>query len=198
MYSSTIDSLQHASFPILIPGAPATRPHRMDPEAPARFAMTDFRSSPMMTVEFDASIDAALKTMRLSGIPYAFVLGLDGRLDGLVSADDIQGEKPMQYMVSVGCTETTCAWRDVTVENIMEPVDRWQVIDFVHVTRMSAAVVAALMSRAHRRYMVVVEQAADPRSRQVRGIFAAARLQALLGEDHDRGHAASSVPRRLS
>jgi hypothetical protein len=101
---------------------------------------------------------------------------------GSVTSYDIQGEKPIRYMQSVGCSHTTCAWRDVVVENIMEPLAQWQVLDHAYVTRLAIGDVAALMSNAARRYLVVTERLKDDdRRRQVRGLFSAARIQFLLG-----------------
>jgi CBS-domain-containing membrane protein len=173
--------LQSASFPILIPGAPATRPYRLAPDAPATLALTDFRSAPVVTAPFDATIEDALTQMKLSGARFAFVVGADRQLLGSITSYDIHGEKPMQYMMSVGCSETTCAWRDVQVENIMEPVAQWQVLAYADVIEMTAAEVAGLLASCGRRYIVVVESAADAGTRQVRGLFSAARLQLLLG-----------------
>jgi CBS-domain-containing membrane protein len=174
-------ALQAATFPILIPGTPATRPYRLEPDAPATLALTDFRSAPVVTAAFDATIAAALEQMKLSGARFAFVVGPERQLLGAITSYDIQGEKPMQYMLSVGCSETTCAWRDVQVENIMEPVGQWQVLAYADAVAMSVAQVAALLTKTGHRYVVVVEPAGDAGSRQVRGLFSAARLQMLLG-----------------
>jgi CBS-domain-containing membrane protein len=185
--------LQKASFPVLVPGGPETRPFAVDPHAPATVAMTDFRTAPLVTANYDASIDDALGQMKLSGARFAFVLGKERQLVGSVTSYDIQGEKPVQYMVSVGCSETTCAWRDVQVENIMEPVSQWYVLDVGKVAAMTIAQMAALMTDASLRYLVVVEAAAGPAARQVRGLFSAARLQLLLaGSEMDAG--AAKVP----
>jgi CBS-domain-containing membrane protein len=179
--SAFVAKLQAASFPILLPGSPATRPFLVDPDARATLAMTDFRSAPLVTTHFDTTIEASLQQMKLSGARFAFVLGSAGELVGAITSYDIQGEKPMQYMMSVGCSETTCAWRDVQVENIMEPIARWRVLDYAQVSKMSITDVAALLAGSGLRYLVVVEDAIDPRARQVRGLFSAARLQLLLG-----------------
>jgi len=181
MPSSHVAALQSASFPILIPGAPATRPYRLDPDAPATLALTDFRSAPVVTAAFDATIEAALEQMKLSGARFAFVVGRERQLLGSITSYDIQGEKPMQYMLSVGCSETTCAWRDVQVENIMVPVARWRVLAYSDTVGMTVSEVAALLAQGGLRYVVVVESAATADSRQVRGLFSAARLQQLLG-----------------
>lgn len=181
MDQTSSDALHNVSFPVLVPGAPATRPYTVSPDAPAVMAMTDFRSAPLVTAAFDASIDDALNQMKLSGARFAFVLGAERQLVGSITSYDIQGEKPVQYMVSVGCSETTCAWRDVQVENIMEPLGQWRVLDYADVPRMRVTDIAALMAASGHRYLVVVEGALEAGTRQVRGLFSAARVQLLLG-----------------
>jgi CBS-domain-containing membrane protein len=174
--------LLHATDrPVLLPGGPATRQHRIAPSAPAVSIMTDFRSAPVVTTAFDTSIHDALEQMKLSGARYAFVTGAGGELAGAVTSYDIQGERPVQYMVSVGCSETTCAWRDVQVENIMTPVAEWQVLELGVAQAMTIAQLAELFVQRQLRYLVVVEDAAGAGSWQVRGLFSAARLQLLAG-----------------
>jgi len=194
--TSTPAALQAADFPILVPGAPGTRPYLVAATAPASMAMTDFRSAPLVTAHVDASIEDALVQMKLSGARFAFVLGPERQLVGSVTSYDIQGEKPMQYMMAVGCSETTCAWRDVQVENIMEPVSNWRVLDIADVALMTVADVAALISASGQRYVVVVEGAAEAGTRQVRGLFSAARLQMLLGGADADGASSGAVPQR--
>jgi len=182
MEHASPELLHAATFPILIPGAAQTRPYTVSADAPAVMAMTDFRSAPIVTAQFDTSIDDALQQMKLSGARFAFVLGSDRRLVGSITSYDIQGEKPVQYMVSVGCSETTCAWRDVQVENIMDPVNQWKVLDYADVPRMRVSDIATLMAASGARYLVVVEGAVQEGAWQVRGLFSAARLQMLLGK----------------
>jgi CBS domain-containing protein len=180
---------------VLIPGSPGTRSLKVDPSAPAVTAMTDFRTAPVVTTRFDTSIDDALAQMKRSGARFTFVTGADGSLVGSVTSYDIQGEKPVQYMVSVGCSETTCAWRDVQVENIMEPISNWLVLDHSRASRMSVAQVADLMAQGGQRYLVVVEAAGEPGgARQVRGLFSAARLQLLAGSVQASQPAEEALP----
>ncbi len=153
----------------------------LSPDEPASHVMTDFRTGPMITTPASTSIELALRQMELSRAHFAFVTDDDAALVGSVTCYDIRGEKPIRYMQSMGCSHTTCAWRDVTVENIMEPVARWQAVDHADVARLSVGDVAALMADAGRRYLVVVEHTKDGEARQVRGLFSAARIQWLLG-----------------
>jgi CBS-domain-containing membrane protein len=156
--------------------------------------MTDFRSAPLVTTRCKVSIEDALQQMKLAGARFAFVVGSDQQLLGSITSYDIQGEKPVQYMLSAGCSESVHVWRDVRVEHIMEPVVNWRVLAYAQVLRMSAAEMAALLAESGQRYLVVVEDAADARTHQIRGLFSAARLQALLG----RGGWAPAVSRGMT
>jgi hypothetical protein len=166
--------------PVFMPGSQWDRAY-LSPKEPASLAMADFRTGPMITTTNGTSIEVALQQMKLSGARFAFVVDEHGALVGSVTSYDIQGEKPMRYMQSVGCSHTTCAWRDVAVENIMEPLPEWQVIDFAYVSRLTIGDVATLMANAGRRYLVVAERLQHDAAWQVRGLFSGARIQILLG-----------------
>jgi CBS-domain-containing membrane protein len=153
----------------------------LSPTDPASQAMTDFRNGPMITTPASTSIELALQQMKLSGARFAFVVDERGTLVGSVTSYDIQGEKPIRYMQSMDCSLNDCAWRDVTVENIMEPLAEWQVLEHSAVARLTIGDVAAVMSDAGRRYLVVVERLKDGEAWQVRGLFSGARIQLLLG-----------------
>jgi CBS-domain-containing membrane protein len=180
--------------PVLLPNDPSSRIQLVSPDAPAHIAMTDFRAAPVVTTRSDSSISDALAQMKQSGARFAFVLGAHDDLVGSITSYDIQSEKPMQYMTAIGCSETTCAWRDVAVDNIMEPLSAWQVLDYAQVVRMTVAEVAETLQLAGMRYLVVVEVGHQPGARQIRGLFSMARLHALLG----RLPATSIVPRGMT
>jgi CBS-domain-containing membrane protein len=153
----------------------------LSPTDPASQAMTDFRNGPMITTPASTSIGLALQQMKLSGARFTFVVDDRGGLVGSVTSYDIQGEKPIRFMLSLDRSLTTGAWRDVTVEDIMEPVAEWHVIDHSAVVRLTIGDVASLMSDTGRRYLVVVERTNDGEEQMVRGLFSAARIQMLLG-----------------
>jgi CBS-domain-containing membrane protein len=173
--------LQFASLPVLLPGAPATRALLLDPDAPAHLAMTDFRAAPVITTRNNLSIEDVLRQMKLSGARFAFVVGSDQQLIGAVSAHDIQGEKPVHYMLSAAGAQAGGAWRDVQVQHIMEPVANWRVLEFAQVSCMTVAEMAQLLAESGQRYLVVVESAVAARTHQIRGLISAGRVQALLG-----------------
>jgi CBS-domain-containing membrane protein len=153
----------------------------LQPSDPASQAMTDFRNGPMITTPAATSIGLALQQMKLSGARFTFVVDDRGALVGSVTSYDIQGEKPIRFMQSIDQSLSTGAWRDVTVEDIMEPMAKWNVLDHSAVGRLTIGDVASLMSNAGLRYLVVVQRKKDGETWQVRGLFSAARIHLLLG-----------------
>ncbi|MBV8211145.1 MAG: CBS domain-containing protein [Burkholderiaceae bacterium] len=151
------------------------------PSDPACQAMTDFRNGPMITTPASTSIELCLQQMKLSGARFAFVVDDKGALVGSVTSYDIQGEKPIRYLQSLDRSLGTGAWRDVMVENIMEPMAQWQVIDFSAVERLTIGDVASLLSDIGQRYLVVAERMSGSGTHHVRGLFSAARIHMLLG-----------------
>jgi CBS-domain-containing membrane protein len=172
--------LESPKGPLLAPGS-RTDYAFLSPTDPACQAMTDFRNGPMITTPASTSIELALQQMKLSGARFAFVVDDRGALAGSVTSYDIQGEKPIRYMQSLDRSHTTGAWRDVMVENIMEPVAEWQVLEHSALERLAIGDVASLMSDVGLRYLVVVERLKDSQAWQVRGLFSSARIHMLLG-----------------
>jgi CBS domain-containing protein len=172
--------LESPKGPLLVPGSRTDHAY-LNPTDPASQAMTDFRNGPMITTPASTSIELALQQMKLSGARFAFVVNEHGALVGSATSYDIQGEKPIRYLQSLDFSHTTGAWRDVLVENIMEPIAEWQVLEHSTVARLTIGDVASLMAEAGRRYLVVVEPLKDGTAWQVRGLFSGARIQMLLG-----------------
>jgi len=168
---------------ILQPASPAMQFGKAQWNDKSALAMTDFRNSPMISTHGQESIEETLQRMKMSGARFLFVLDEHEQLAGSITSYDIQGERPLRYLNSVGYAPGTGAWRDVLVRDIMDPVRNWSVLEHLHVARLSIGDVAMLMSARYLRYLVVVEASPEGDVHRVRGLFSAARIQQLLGEE---------------
>lgn len=183
MSTASTAELSFVTFPVLLPDTPASRPAQLDPEAPAQQAMIDFHTAPLPLTRAEASIEEALEQMKRSGTRFSFVLGTDGGLLGAVTREDIQSEKPVRVLLQAEGLPGGGTWRDVRVAQILQPLADWRVIEFAQVAGLRATDIVALLRESGQCYLVVVQPALDARARQVRGLFSAERLQALLGHD---------------
>jgi CBS domain-containing protein len=120
--------LRDASRAVLVP---ADHPHatKVALDACGIGVMTDLDRTPAVTVDDGTQIDEALRLMKDTAVRSAFVIDGGCNVLGLITAYDVVGDKPLRYLDSLGCTLRTCSRADVRVGDIMEPVDRWLVID---------------------------------------------------------------------
>jgi len=151
-------------------------------DAPARSVMTDFDDRNLVTVDAKLPVDAALEAMKHAGVRSAFVLDeARERVLGLVTAHDIMGEKPTQYLMSIGCTQLTCTRDDVKVEDIMERSETWRVIHLEGLERATVGSVLAAFDLIDRTHVAVVETDGGGAPR-LRGVFSRAKLLRLTRE----------------
>jgi CBS-domain-containing membrane protein len=160
--------------------APGGDPWLVDKTDPAQSVMTDFHERSAVTVADDTPIDTALEHLKHAGVRSAFVLDGDNRhVLGMITAYDIQGEKPIRHLQSVGCTHRTCSRDDVLVRDIMEKIDDWQAVDMKDVERGSIEMVLEAFKAIGRSHLAVVETSEVDGAR-LRGLFSAAKIMRII------------------
>jgi len=177
MPARTVELKPLASRTLVSPG---NDPWRVAASDPARTVMTDFRERSAISVSEDSTIDHALLHMKHTGVRSAFVLDREGRnVLGLVTAYDIQGEKPLRFLQSVGWTERGSSRGDVLARDIMERIENWQVVDIADVERADVALILDAFRRCGRTHIAVVERRDG--GEHLRGLFSYAKITRLLG-----------------
>ena len=173
-------SLELRSIPGSTLAAPGGDPWLVSRADPAHSVMTDFHERSAVVVPGDAPIDAALEHLKHTGTRSAFVISKDGKqVLGMITAYDIQGEKPIRHLQAVGCTHNTCSRDDVLVQDIMEKASEWQVADIKDIENSTIDMVLTLFKTTGRTHIAVIENSADKGAR-LRGMFSAAKIMRLL------------------
>lgn len=154
-------------------------------DAPATEVLTDLRRVPAVTIEPDASIDGANRTMIARGVRALFVVGDERRMIGIITSTDILGERPIQFAQERGLRHG-----EVVVRDIMTPADRLEIIDVRDVLRARVGDVVATLKLAGRQHALVVEPADPtlPGEQMVRGIFSLTQIARQLGIPHQQVH----------
>jgi CBS domain-containing protein len=77
---------------------------RISEDSPAMSVMTDLRIITPFQIENSASLEAVNEKMIACGVRLLFVSDKQGLLKGLVTSNDILGEKPMFFVTNNCCS----------------------------------------------------------------------------------------------
>jgi CBS-domain-containing membrane protein len=159
---------------------PGNDPWCVDVKDPATAVMTDFHERSAVTVSEHAPIDKALEHMKHAGVRAAFAVDeKQQKVVGMISAYDIQGEKPLRHLEIVGCTQLSCSRDDVLVRDIMEKVEDWQVVSMADVEHATVGLVLDAFNSSGRSHIAVVETS-EEYGQRLRGLFSSARIKRLV------------------
>lgn len=143
---------------------------------PATEVMTDLKATSAFTIDVNESIVAANDKMILCGVRLLFVTKEDGSIAGLVTAADILGEKPVQYITQYGVQHC-----DILVKEIMTPKDKLEVIKMPDVVVASLGDIIETIKNNHRQHLLVVESKEDGSQESIRGIFSTTQIGRQTG-----------------
>lgn len=163
----------------LTPGAVISQPdllqtRHLKANDPALKVMTDLRATSAVTVAPEAGIDAAEARMRRRGVSMLFVLDSEGALEGLVTAGDILGEKPLQIIERQGGVH-----REILVADIMTPCAQLEVLKLADVLGARIGNIVATLQHCGRQHALVVETKEGREN--ICGLFSASHIARQLG-----------------
>lgn len=145
---------------------------------PATSVMTDFTHTPPHVISPDKSMDEALNEMKITGVHLLLVTDAAGHLQGIISSEDVLGEKPIKLIQEKRITR-----ENVTVQMLMIPVD--SIIAF-HIESIDSARVGHIVKALadHKRlYALVTGHSKASDKTLIRGLFTAAQISKQLHTD---------------
>ncbi|TAL85649.1 MAG: CBS domain-containing protein [Rhodanobacter sp.] len=165
---------------------PARKPREYTPlaaHAPARAVMVDFSVECAQTTDLHCRVDVALKEMANAGVRTLLVMD-HGTLAGLITAYDIQGEKPVQFVHSTDCIHPRCRHEDVEVADVMTPIEALPMLQLADLDKAVVGEVMETFRRSGRTHLLVMNKA-DEEVREVRGLISRTRVERQLGMSQD-------------
>jgi len=156
------------------PPAIGPKPVRMD--TPAIEVMTDLRQVAAATIRSDASIGQAERAMIARGVRLLLVVGVTGEVEGLLTARDIVGAKPVNLLRERGGRHD-----DLAVADLMVPRSGIDVLGIETVMKMDVGDIIATLKDVGRQHALVVDNDRLTGEEFVRGIFSATQIARQLG-----------------
>ena len=170
------------SFSVLSEPIGYFTPNQVLPESvtlknPAVDVMTDLRQVSAYSVSMGQTIERALERMKKRGVRLLLVTDEQGNVYGLITARDIQGEKPVKLASKMGQEP-----KDLRVRDLMTLGGKLEVLQYDDVLRAKVGNVVATLRDAGRQHALVVDS--DPTrdgETALRGIFSLAQIGKQMG-----------------
>lgn len=170
---------------------PPSPPGAVRMDSPAAAVMTDFAVIQPITVSPQVPIDTALETMRVAGVRLLLVTDSEEEILGMVSSQDIQGEKPVEIF------RKRRLWRsEITVSMVMTSQAEAQVLDLSAVERLRVGHIVETLRQMERQHVLVVEVDTATDTQRVYGMFSLTQIARQVGvelQSLTAGHEAEAI-----
>ena len=177
-------TFMHTLKPLELPRAarilqpPRVRADKVTSESPALAVMTDLRKVRVITINPETPLNAALMVMINAKVRLLIAIDRAGVIVGLVSAQDVMGEKPLRV------ANDNRIHRDaVTVQQIMTRNSAVRPLNIGDVEHASVSDIVMHLIESHKQHALVVERGGESGAFHACGIFSAPQIGRQLGED---------------
>ena len=154
---------------------------------PAREVMTDLKNKVIVTIPPDALLDEAHHKMKQRGIRMLIVVDAQDEIMGLITANDVSGEKPMQYIQQNGGLH-----KDITVRDIMTPKERIEVLEIDDVCQANVGDIIETLKNVNRQHALIVDHQENDHQK-LRGLVSLNQIARQLGIDSQHFKAAQTL-----
>jgi CBS-domain-containing membrane protein len=144
-------------------------------DSSALLVMTDLKRVAAAVISPQETMDQANAFMFQRGVRMLLVLGAGQTIAGIVTTNDILGEKPIAV-----ANERRIKHGEILVADVMTPAERLEAFDMHVVQSARVGQVVESLQQARRHHALVVQTAADG-VREVRGIFSLSQIARQLG-----------------
>jgi CBS-domain-containing membrane protein len=150
-------------------------PERVNLDDSAQNVMTDLNRVSVVSVRAQTSMDKANAKMIKYGVRTLLVLDAKEQVAGLLTANDVLGEKPMRFLQEMGGTHA-----DILVIDIMTPQSEMDVLDIDDVQGAKVGDIVTSLKQAHRQHSLVITKTANG-GQSVCGLFSVTQIARQLG-----------------
>lgn len=143
-------------------------------EDPAFSMMTDFKHVRPFSTTNSTTIDEIVQKMIACGVRLLFVADKNDALLGLVTYNDIFGEKPVRYLQENGGKR-----EEISAKDIMTPLARLEALETADILQARIGDIVETMKSSGRQHILVVKDQADG-SQVISGLFSSTQIENRL------------------
>jgi len=143
---------------------------------PAKLVMTDFRKIRAITTQLGTSIADCNAQMMANNVRLLLVTDNDRNIQGIITASDILGEKPLLYMQKTGINRD-----EVEVKDIMTPTSELEALTYDDVIKASVGDIVETMLMIGRQHAIVTCSSEHVDDVMICGMFSTTQIGKQLG-----------------
>jgi len=145
-------------------------------ELPALDFMTDFKKVNPVTISKDVTLEQALTKMKTAGVRLLLVVDDREQVIGLITARDVQGEKPVELAQTSGMPRA-----QIRVEHIMTAQPNITALNMLSVRNARVGHIVETLWQLERQHMLVVQIDGETGGQSIRGLFSSSQIAKQLG-----------------
>lgn len=146
-------------------------------DSPAMSVMTDLTQVRAATTVPTTGLRQAEQMMIHQSVRMLFVATAMPSLEGLVTSNDVSGDKPMRLV-----NERNVHFDELTVADVMRPVEALDALDLAQLKIASVGNLITSLKQLGRNHLLVVENPGDPASARICGVISRSQIERQLGE----------------
>ncbi|EKD54991.1 MAG: CBS protein [uncultured bacterium] len=157
---------------------PPKSPDVIHPDDPALSIMINLEHTQASPISADDHITDTLLVEKIGKEHLLFVMDENDHILGIITAEDIHGEKP--YLL---IQERRIKRNEISVKMVMTPYEKTLCIEIENLKHAKVSNLIATLIEAHEHYALVVEKTEKNEIYQVKGFFWASIIGHALGSD---------------
>lgn len=143
-------------------------------------AMTDLVEVKAATIGPDKPLEQAEKNMIHQGVRLLFVVTDIPCVDGVVTAYDLHGDKPLRLV-----TERQVRHADLCVADVMTPLADLDTVELASLAKATIGQLMTTFAQTGHLHLLVLESASAQAPARIRGLISKTQLQRQLGVAQD-------------
>ncbi len=143
-------------------------------ESPAVKVMSDLKLTTPATTQQSSTLKNANQQMISRGVRMLFVVDETRQLQGIITSNDLLGEKPIQHMRNFHC-----GTHEITVKELMTPLGEIEILDYSDIEQARVGDIISTLKESGRHHALIGNYQ-DDGSLTICGTFSLSHISQLM------------------